>query len=99
KGIINADEWRALEDMNPQEGGQGKLYLVQSAQIPVDLLAEKVRAEIDKLTEPPPAPPTPSEPGAPSEPADDGEAQRALVARLEAAEAAAEALQQEAQRE
>lgn len=100
KGIINADEWRALEDMNPQEGGQGKLYLVQSAQIPVDLLAEKVRAEIDKLTEPPPAQPTPpSEPGAPSEPADDGEAQRALVARLEAAEAAVEAFRQEAQQE
>ena len=27
-GIINADEWRAVENMNPQSGGQGKTYLV-----------------------------------------------------------------------
>lgn len=27
-GVINADEWRALEEMNPQEGGTGKEYLV-----------------------------------------------------------------------
>lgn len=27
-GIINADEWRAIENMNPQPDGQGKPYLV-----------------------------------------------------------------------
>lgn len=35
-GIINADEWRAIENMNPQEGEQGKAYLVNSAMIAVD---------------------------------------------------------------
>ncbi|WP_141434391.1 phage portal protein [Bacillus sp. 03113] len=35
-GIINADEWREIENMNPQEGGQGKKYLVNSAMIAVD---------------------------------------------------------------
>lgn len=27
-GIINADEWRALENMNPQDNDQGSVYLV-----------------------------------------------------------------------
>lgn len=35
-GIINADEWRAIENMNPQDGEQGKAYLVNSAMIAVD---------------------------------------------------------------
>jgi HK97 family phage portal protein len=35
-GIINADEWREIENMNPQEGDQGKKYLVNSAMIAVD---------------------------------------------------------------
>lgn len=35
-GIINADEWRAIENMNPQDGGQGKHYLVNSAMIGID---------------------------------------------------------------
>jgi len=34
-GIINADEWRQLENMNPQEGGQGKVYLVNGNMVPV----------------------------------------------------------------
>lgn len=32
-GVINADEWRELENMNPQEGGQGKYYLVNGNMI------------------------------------------------------------------
>ncbi|MBO8169971.1 MAG: phage portal protein [Thermoanaerobacteraceae bacterium] len=36
-GIINADEWRALENMNPQEGGTGKVYLVNGNMIPVHM--------------------------------------------------------------
>lgn len=28
-GIINANQWLAIENMNPQEGEQGELYLVQ----------------------------------------------------------------------
>lgn len=35
-GIINANEWREIENMNPQEGDQGDLYLVNSAMIAVD---------------------------------------------------------------
>lgn len=30
-GVINADEWRELENMNPIGGGQGKFYLVNAA--------------------------------------------------------------------
>lgn len=35
-GIINADEWRELEEMNPQDGGTGKVYLVNGNMVPVD---------------------------------------------------------------
>ncbi len=34
-GIINADEWRELEEMNPIEDGSGKVYLVNGNMIPV----------------------------------------------------------------
>lgn len=34
-GIINADEWRELEEMNPQEGGAGKLYLINGNMVPI----------------------------------------------------------------
>lgn len=34
-GIISADEWRAIENMNPQEGGVGKHYLVNAAMVSV----------------------------------------------------------------
>jgi len=35
-GIINANEWRALENMNPQEGDGGDVYLVQGAMISLE---------------------------------------------------------------
>lgn len=35
-GIINADEWREIENRNPQEGEQGKAYLVNGAMISID---------------------------------------------------------------
>jgi HK97 family phage portal protein len=35
-GIINADEWREIENMNPIEDGSGKVYLVNSAMISID---------------------------------------------------------------
>jgi HK97 family phage portal protein len=35
-GVINADEWRRLKNMNPIEDGSGKIYLVQGAMVPVD---------------------------------------------------------------
>jgi HK97 family phage portal protein len=34
-GVINADEWRELEEMNPQEGGVGKLYLINGNMVPI----------------------------------------------------------------
>ena len=34
-GVINADEWRALENQNPIGGYEGSVYLVQGAMIPV----------------------------------------------------------------
>jgi HK97 family phage portal protein len=51
KGIINADEWREWEDWNPQPNGQGQLYLVQSAQVPVEKLAALVDAQIEATKE------------------------------------------------
>ena len=48
KGVINANEWRDLEDMNPQDGDQGDLYLVQSAQIPLARLDQFTLAIIAK---------------------------------------------------
>lgn len=40
-GVINADEWRELENMNPQEGGQGKYYLINGNMISVDTAAKQ----------------------------------------------------------
>lgn len=34
-GAINADEWRELEDRNPIEDGSGKIYVVNSAAVPL----------------------------------------------------------------
>jgi HK97 family phage portal protein len=86
KGIINADEWRDLEDMNPQDGEQGKDYLVQTAQTPAKLLTaqaeanlEKTKAETEKIKQPPPAPVNP----APTPTVDTGRAERAEVALAE----------------
>lgn len=39
-GIINADEWRALDNMNPQPEGQGKTYLVPLNMVPADQIGE-----------------------------------------------------------
>lgn len=40
-GIINADEWRAIENMNPQPDGTGKIYLVNGNMLPVNYVSEK----------------------------------------------------------
>ncbi len=34
-GVINADEWREIENMNEIPGGKGKIYLANSAMTPV----------------------------------------------------------------
>lgn len=81
RGVINADEWRALEDMNPQPDGQGKIYLVQGAMVPkgqlIELIDAKIQAE-KKKGETPPPPPAPTEPG-------ESDEVKAIRARLEAA--------------
>jgi len=45
-GVINADEWRALENMNPQPDGLGKTYYVPLNWIPKEL--SKEQAENDR---------------------------------------------------
>ncbi|MNY48857.1 Phage portal protein [compost metagenome] len=35
-GIINADEWREMEEMNPIEDGSGEVYLVNGNMIPIE---------------------------------------------------------------
>lgn len=40
-GIINADEWREIENMNPQEGGTGKVYLVNGNMLPISVAGAK----------------------------------------------------------
>ncbi|MDR3591573.1 MAG: phage portal protein [Negativicutes bacterium] len=38
-GVICADEWRELENMNPQENGQGKYYFINGNMIPTEIAA------------------------------------------------------------
>lgn len=35
-GVINADEWREIENMNPQPDGTGKVYMVNNAMVPIE---------------------------------------------------------------
>lgn len=43
-GIINADEWREIENMNPQPDGTGKIYLVNSAMVSIPTAAAPAQA-------------------------------------------------------
>ncbi len=43
-GVINADEWRELENMNPQPNGQGQIYLVNGNMIPKSQAGQKPAA-------------------------------------------------------
>lgn len=46
-GIMNADEWRELENMNPQEDGTGKLYFINGNMKPVEEAAKpETRREV-----------------------------------------------------
>lgn len=44
-GWLNADEIRELENMNPMEGGQGKIYLIPLNMIPADQAGKEPAAE------------------------------------------------------
>jgi HK97 family phage portal protein len=82
-GVFCADDVLELEDMNPQPNGQGKLYLVQAAQVPKDRLDDIVDAQIasKKAKANPPAP-APNDPA----PARDDKAIALLESRLQEAE-------------
>jgi HK97 family phage portal protein len=95
RGVFCADDVLELEDMNPQPNGQGKLYLVQAAQVPKDRLNEIVDAQIAsrQAAAHPPAPaPAPADPA----PARDDKALVMLETRLQDAEAALRVAQDEA---
>jgi HK97 family phage portal protein len=87
KGIINADEWREYLDLNPQEGGQGKLYLVQQAQVPLASLQALVDSQIQKNQTPSSSP---TRPGGDEDDGDD-RVRRAETLSEQAVAAAAEA--------
>jgi len=40
-GIINADEWRELENMNPQEGGYGRTYFINGNMVSTETAAKQ----------------------------------------------------------
>jgi len=42
-GIINADEWREIENMNPISGGIGKTYVVEANMIKVEDLGKELQ--------------------------------------------------------
>lgn len=93
RGVYCADDVLELEDMNPQPGGQGKLFLVQSAMVPKDKLGAVVDAQITSKTRPKQvAAPAPVDPNA------RGELEMVLE-QLAQAETAAAAARAEAQTE
>jgi HK97 family phage portal protein len=55
-GIINADEWREIENMNPLPNGEGKIYLVNGNMIPAKVAAAKTVATEQPPAADPPAP-------------------------------------------
>lgn len=61
RGVISANEWRDLDDWNPQPGDQGDQYLIQGAMVPADRLDDiidaNVKAKTAKATPPAPADP------------------------------------------
>lgn len=60
--IYNPNEVREFENMNPYDGGER--FYIQGAMMPVDLMAEKLQAEIDKANRPDPVPVAPAQPPA-----------------------------------
>lgn len=40
-GVLSADEWRELENMNPQEGSTGKLYFINGNMISTEIAAKQ----------------------------------------------------------
>ncbi len=91
RGVFNADMVLELEDMNPQPNGQGKMFLVQGAMQPKDMIPKLLQSQIDKNTAPPPAPPPPPAAHGDTPPPDPAAARalELLSERADLAEAAA----------
>lgn len=45
-GVINADEWREIEDMNPTDEPAGSTYLVNGNMMPADVAASRTLADL-----------------------------------------------------
>lgn len=71
-GILSPNDCRALEELNPYQGGDS--YGLNSAWVPLDLLREKLEAEIEGMNNPPP-PAAPTDPDAD----DDGAAPQNVI--------------------
>lgn len=54
-GALSPNDVRDFEDMNPIDGGD-QYFVPANNLVPLDKIAEKAQAEIDKLKAPPPAP-------------------------------------------
>jgi len=52
-GVISANEWRALENMNPIDGEEGAAYLVNGNMIPVALAMKGGAAALKPQPDPP----------------------------------------------
>lgn len=52
-GVISANEWRALENMNPIDGDEGTAYLVNGNMIPVALAMKGGAAALKPLPDTP----------------------------------------------
>lgn len=50
-GVINADEWRSIENMNPIPGGLGKVYLQMANNVPLGTLPQTTAAKAVALAE------------------------------------------------
>jgi HK97 family phage portal protein len=51
-GVINADQWRELENMNPQENDQGKYYLINGNMVSVKTAAEQPPRQAQQTPKP-----------------------------------------------
>jgi HK97 family phage portal protein len=51
-GIINADEWREIENKNPIPDGSGKIYLANQAMMPINKLGEGGNTDGDGTKDP-----------------------------------------------
>jgi HK97 family phage portal protein len=45
-GVLNADEWREQDNINPLPDGQGQTYIVPSNMSPLDMLADAIAARM-----------------------------------------------------